>query len=68
MANYDHIDSREFKILSLIVDAGAMTVIQISTLLGFSRELTLSCVKHLHTVGLVSYETYKFSDGIIGGV
>ncbi len=68
LIEHNHIEIRDFLVLSFICDAGKMTVEQIATLLGFSQQSTLSSIERLRKIKLVTFETFKHSDVIKGGI
>ncbi len=49
----NHIEVRDFMMLSLICDQGEMGVDQLASALGLSYEPIIGCIEHLRTAGLI---------------
>jgi DNA-binding MarR family transcriptional regulator len=52
----NHIEVRDFMVLSFVCDQNAMTVEQLSSALGLSRSSLSDCVQRLQTAGLAAYQ------------
>lgn len=52
----NHIEVRDFMVLSFICDQRGMTADRISSALGLSQESTMSCIERLRKTELVSFD------------
>jgi DNA-binding MarR family transcriptional regulator len=52
----NHIDVRDFMVLSFVCDQNEMAIEQLSGTLGFSRSTVIACVERLQTAGLAGYQ------------
>jgi hypothetical protein len=52
----NHIEIRDFMILSFVCDQGAMTVDRIKSVLGLSNESAMSCIARLRDIDLISFD------------
>lgn len=64
----NHIEVRDFMILSFVCDQGSMTVDRIESALGLSRESILSCVERLKNIELVIVDVDECSGEISGDI
>jgi len=64
----NHIELRDFMILSFVCDQNEMLVEQLMRALGLSRTTLIECIERLHTAGLIHYqqagETAELSDTV----
>lgn len=64
----NHIEVRDFIILSFVCDQGTMTIDLIVSALGLSRESAMSCVERLRNMDFVTFNineaTGKIQDGV----
>ncbi len=65
----NHIEVRDFMILSFVCDQNEMAIVQLSRALGLSRSSVAGCAERLQTAGLVLYqqvaESAEASDKVI---
>jgi DNA-binding MarR family transcriptional regulator len=65
----NHIEVRDFMVLSFICDQDEMTIDQLTRTLGLGRSTVVGCVERLQTAGLARYhlvaETADSSDRVI---
>ncbi len=64
----NHIEVRDFMILSFVCDQGSMSVDRIKSALGLSRESILSCVERLKNIELVIFEVDESSGKVKGDI
>ena len=64
----NHIELRDFMILSFVCDQNEMVIGQLMRALGLSRTTIISCMERLQTAGLIHYkqagETAELSDTV----
>lgn len=63
----NHIEVRDFMILSFVCDQGAMSIDRIKSALGLSTEMTMHCLSRLLTVELVQFNI-DVEAGLTSGV
>jgi DNA-binding MarR family transcriptional regulator len=65
----NHIEVRDFMVLSFVCDQNEMTIDQLNRALGLSRSTVVGCVERLQTAGLARYhlvaDTADSSDRVI---
>ncbi len=64
----NHIEVRDFIILSFVCDQGEMTIDRIVSALGLSRETAMSCVERLGDMDFVTFEIDEPTQKIKGSV
>ena len=65
----NHIEVRDFMVLSFVCDQKEMAIDQLTRALGLSRSTVVGCVERLQTAGLARYnlvaETAELSDRVV---
>ena len=52
----NHIEVRDFMVLSFVCDQNEMAIEQLSSTLGLSRSTVVGCIERLQTAGLAAYQ------------